>query len=367
MYKSLFKQIPKYVKKVAIYGAGTCGIAIKEALRKNLPDIDVGFFIDSYKTEDEKIDIPIYSFSQIANLKDKVDMVIISVRNALHITIAIMEYFDIPYIFIPFALESKIRNAKYQLKYNQALNIFSDKKSKKLYEMLWKAKLDVDYKDIAKYVAKEHGIKRGEKARNYNKQYLEYVKKDKIKTIFDCGFCNGAHVFGFKKSLPNLVMDYAFEPLYDELKEDYIDILLKGMNCTQIVPFGVWDKKDKLSFIVSGPASRVNGISNLKPNVTKEIETITMDEAKKMLQIDKVDFIKMDIEGAEMYALCGARNLILEDRPQLAISIYHSSDDFVNIPLYLKELLKDYSFYLGHYAMNQHETVLYCIPDELKD
>ena len=366
MYKNLFRTIPKNTKKVAIYGAGTCGIAIKDAIRKALPDIDIECFIDSNKTCDERIEEPIYKISQIDKIKDKIDLVIISVRTALHITVAAFNFFDIPYVFIFPDLESKIRNFSYRSNFKKALNIFSDNKSKKLYKKLWSAKLNVNYKDVVKYVAKKHKIKRGEIARNYDAQYLEYVNKEAIKTIFDCGFCNGAHLLGFKKNLPNLTKDYAFEPLYSDLKEESLDVLLNKVVDFQIVPYAVWDKREKMSFAVCGPASRAVGISSLKAQVIKEIETITMDEAKEMLGVQKVDFIKMDIEGAESYALKGAEKLILNDRPQLAISIYHSSDDFVNIPLYLNELLKDYSFYLGHYAMNQYETVIYCIPNELK-
>ncbi len=366
MYKKFLKQIPKNVKKVAIYGAGTCGLALCENIRKELPNIDVEFYIDSNKTYDERINIPIYKTSQIDEIKNKIDMVLISVRSALHITVEILKYYNIPYLYIPYKLESGIRNLQFQNNYKKALNIFSDNKSKKLYEKLWSAKLNLDYSKIVKYVAKKHNIKKGASGRNYGAQYLEYINKDAIQIIFDCGFCNGAHVFGFKKALKNLKTDYAFEPLYNELKEEYLDILLKKLNCVQIVPYGVWDKKEKLNFIVSGPASRVIGISNLKPTVTKEVETITLDEAKEMLDVKKVDFIKMDIEGAELPALKGAEKILLNDRPQLAISIYHSSSDFVNIPIYLKGLLKDYSFYLGHYAMNQHETVIFCIPNELK-
>lgn len=56
------------------------------------------------------------------------------------------------------------------------------------------------------------------------------------------------------------------------------------------------------------------------------------------------DFIKMDIEGAELAALKGGIKTITKCRPQLAISIYHSSEDFINIPLYLKDNLKKLCF-----------------------
>ena len=78
------------------------------------------------------------------------------------------------------------------------------------------------------------------------------------------------------------------------------------------------------------------------------------------------DFIKMDIEGAEMPALEGGMKTIQECRPQLAISIYHSNEDFINIPLYLNKNLKNYHFKLVHYSPWRSETVLYAIPQEIK-
>ena len=79
----------------------------------------------------------------------------------------------------------------------------------------------------------------------------------------------------------------------------------------------------------------------------------------------KIDLIKMDIEGSELYALQGAINSITKDRPQLAISIYHSTKDFIEIPNYLNSKLKNYNFYLGHYMPSGCDTVLYAIPCEI--
>ena len=73
----------------------------------------------------------------------------------------------------------------------------------------------------------------------------------------------------------------------------------------------------------------------------------------------------MDIEGAELKALKGGSNSLVKFRPQLAISIYHSNNDMLDIPLYLNDLLKDYVFKIGQYSPDNDETILYAIPKEL--
>ena len=75
--------------------------------------------------------------------------------------------------------------------------------------------------------------------------------------------------------------------------------------------------------------------------------------------------LKQEHEGAELSALKGGIETIKKYRPQLAISIYHSDDDFINIPMYLYDNLENYEFRLGHYSPYMLETILYAIPEEL--
>ena len=78
-----------------------------------------------------------------------------------------------------------------------------------------------------------------------------------------------------------------------------------------------------------------------------------------MVGDDKVTFIKMDIEGAEMEALEGAKQTIERNRPKLAISIYHKEEDLWEIPFYILSKYPWYKIYMRHYTLTTNETVLY--------
>lgn len=84
-------------------------------------------------------------------------------------------------------------------------------------------------------------------------------------------------------------------------------------------------------------------------------------EAEPLDPDSKVTFVKMDIEGAEMNALEGMKSIIMEQKPKLAICIYHLYDDLWNIPKYIHELVPEYKLYMRHYSKINEETVIYAI------
>jgi len=75
---------------------------------------------------------------------------------------------------------------------------------------------------------------------------------------------------------------------------------------------------------------------------------------------DDVSMIKADIEGAELAMLRGGSKLIKQYKPRLAICLYHTPFDMLEIPLYIKALVPEYKMSIRHHAMDASETVLYC-------
>ena len=85
----------------------------------------------------------------------------------------------------------------------------------------------------------------------------------------------------------------------------------------------------------------------------------TIDSLVAKGEVERVDFIKMDVEGSELQALVGAAASLRKWRPKLAISLYHRPEDFFSIPLWIDSLDCGYRFYLDHYSIHSEETVLY--------
>ncbi|MHB8065112.1 MAG: FkbM family methyltransferase, partial [Ruminiclostridium sp.] len=81
---------------------------------------------------------------------------------------------------------------------------------------------------------------------------------------------------------------------------------------------------------------------------------------------EKIDFIKMDIEGSEYEALEGAKTIIARYHPILAICVYHKKDDFIKIPLLIKQIEPKYKLYFKHYSYCDAETICYAIYEDTK-
>lgn len=120
----------------------------------------------------------------------------------------------------------------------------------------------------------------------------------------------------------------------------------------KLYPYAVWDSSKELRFSSCDSSSRIHAAGD------KVIQAETIDN---ILQGDRVSFIKMDIEGAELRALIGARNTIMKWKPRLAICIYHKAEDILTIPSLIHELVPEYRIYLRHYLNYQNETVLYAV------
>jgi FkbM family methyltransferase len=95
-----------------------------------------------------------------------------------------------------------------------------------------------------------------------------------------------------------------------------------------VYPKGVWNKEEMLE-LTTNPAlaSTANSVAINRGARGTMVPLTTIDALAGELQLDRVDFIKMDIEGAEAQALEGGRITIGRYHPRMAIALEHRQHD----------------------------------------
>jgi len=78
--------------------------------------------------------------------------------------------------------------------------------------------------------------------------------------------------------------------------------------------------------------------------LTEKVKAVKIDTLVEELGLERVDFIKMDIEGAEIDALLGAERTISQFKPKLAICTYHRPTDSIEIKKILSKYNPNYKF-----------------------
>ncbi len=73
--------------------------------------------------------------------------------------------------------------------------------------------------------------------------------------------------------------------------------------------------------------------------------------------LKQVDIIKTDLEGADFDAIIGAQETIRNHHPDLGISIYHTPNHLVDIPLWIHQHFPQYQIRIHHNFIGYVETI----------
>lgn len=174
--------------------------------------------------------------------------------------------------------------------------------------------------------------------------------------LIDGGAFDGDTIKSLIKKTNNIFEHiFAFETEnYNVIKlNSYLDKKLLTDKVT-VFPYALWNEQKEL-YLSNDTGMNQKVVA--KGNFTVDANTID-----NLLIDSNVTFIKMDIDGAELEALQGARKTIQKYKPKLAISIYHKPEDYYQIAIYIKELVPEYKLYVRHYTCFCADTVLYAIP-----
>jgi FkbM family methyltransferase len=190
----------------------------------------------------------------------------------------------------------------------------------------------------------------------YNYQDLVCVNRGDV--VIDAGACWGDTALYFAARDAARVFAYEFIPSNLAIFEKNVSLNPRYAGRISLINKAIWETTGiDLSFSDKGPASHVVNAGVYAGSV----QTLSIDDLVREQGLDKVNFIKMDVEGAELSALKGAAETIRCYKPKLAISAYHKPDDLISIPAYIQSLNPDYLFYLDYYTIIGDEIVLYAI------
>ncbi len=94
-----------------------------------------------------------------------------------------------------------------------------------------------------------------------------------------------------------------------------------------VYPKGVWSADSMLRLSVSSRNTAMGSVVIDRNADSIEVPLTTVDKLVAELNLETVDFIKMDIEGAEREALKGAAQTLGRFKPRLMLDGYHLPDD----------------------------------------
>ncbi|MEN8182084.1 MAG: FkbM family methyltransferase [Myxococcota bacterium] len=107
-----------------------------------------------------------------------------------------------------------------------------------------------------------------------------------------------------------------------------------------MVDAAAWDHPGTLRF--GKPPKENSGMGRVDETGELVVRAVTLDAIAAELDLDRVDFVKMDIEGAEPQALLGARAVLRRFKPKLALAAYHGDHEFEDVASVIHALRPDY-------------------------
>jgi FkbM family methyltransferase len=226
--------------------------------------------------------------------------------------------------------------------FSRAYELFTDEGSRQTFVRILKFRLGMD---------PEYASFRHSEAQYFNRLTTPALEGRRL-TYIDGGAFDGDSHRELASLLP-IREAYLFEPdpeNYRTLVENSKSFDT-GVHC---LPLALSDGYRILSF--GGGTGESSAISD---SGGQSIATVSLDQ---FLPHRSIDFLKLDIEGAEADAINGAKEILQRSQPVVAMSLYHKTKDLASLPLQLNEILPDHRLHILQHMYNSFESVLYAIP-----
>ena len=237
--------------------------------------------------------------------------------------------------------------------FTEAFLLEHEEEFRKAYELLADEKSKETFLNVLRYKLSGKVKYLYECEYEKEKLYEDILHLNNDEVILDLGAYDGDTIrefLGITKGEYKKII--AFEPDSKNFKK----LTRKTENLTDIDLYnlGAWDKEETLYF----QKKAARGSRTEKDGIPVEFRSVDGTVT------DKITFLKMDIEGAELKALCGAEKTIRENLPKLYVCAYHRDEDMYALPLKINELSPDYKIYYRHHPyVPAWESNFYAVTD----
>lgn len=158
------------------------------------------------------------------------------------------------------------------------------------------------------------------------RRYLRFHALAPGQVVVDAGSFHGLYALSFAARVGREGRVIAIEPdrkNFEGLRRNLA--LNPELHNIEVTREPLWSELGEVEFF---PQGNVGSSSFWSPmGLTAERRrTTTLDEIVKAFGLSRLDFVKMDVEGAEVRALRGAADAIRKLRPAFAVASYHQVD-----------------------------------------
>ncbi|MES1223140.1 MAG: FkbM family methyltransferase [Bacteroidota bacterium] len=257
-------------------------------------------------------------------------------------------FWKYPDIFMPyFSIDGPDKTLGQVAAIKECFSLFHDDESRKEFVAQIRWRLQGDYM----------GLTEPGKFTQYFYDDLFTLNEEDV--FVDCGAFDGDTLRNFiKKQQDRFCHYFALEPdpiNFEKLRQYVAGLPSTISNKITVQQCAVSDSQKQISFSSNGSLqSSISDAGNIL------VDCISIDENIKG---EDVTYIKMDAEGAEPDIISGSESTIKNNKPIIAISVYHQFDHLWQLPLQVKALSDNYSFYLRPHCKASWDLICYAVPE----
>jgi FkbM family methyltransferase len=358
------------IGSIAFYPCSKFSREIVKFIKSEKPEL-INKIFGYFDLSDDAVsdeNIPVYNLNKFDIYKDKISTIVISSNYYSQENMDVIKKCDfngkiLSYSQFETSIGDNEKTKDIMGMIEKVYSLLADEKSKATYMTAWLTRLMQD-KTIATIFQTEKNIDlTGDdyKYKNYlikglkhpiMKQKIafevyhsELIKSKKNEVVFDLGGFKGDTAIFFADKVGEKGKVYTFEPIHSNF--EMIKMNAKSNNLEDIiVPINkAVSNKDGFMNVISGKqTTHWSYLTNNDEGIS--VAVTTLDNFVSQNSIKKLDFIKMDVEGAECDVLKGASKLLKNKAPKLAIALYHKTSDLFTIPVLIHEINPKYKIYI---------------------